>query len=103
VTEVPGAPPVGPKALIIGATIKLTPLLAKFPTVTTTGPLVAPEGTGTTMLLLLQLVGEAVVPLNVTVLVPWEPPKVNPEIVIEVPGAPPVGDKPLMFGATLKL
>lgn len=39
-------------------------------TVTSTGPVVAPVGTGTTMLDAPQLVGVAVVPLNVTVLVP---------------------------------
>jgi len=69
-TEVPGAPPAGPKLLIIGATVKLTPLLATYSTVTTTRPVVACEGTGTAMLVLFQLVGEAIVPLNVTVLVP---------------------------------
>jgi len=64
--------------LMVGATVNAAPLLAKLPTVTTIGPVVAPEGTGTTMLLLLQLVGGAVVPLNVTVLVPWEPLKLYP-------------------------
>lgn len=103
VTEVPAAPEVGEMLLIVGATVNATPLLAKFATVTTTGPVVAPEGTGTAMLVFAQLVGEAVVPLNVTVLFPWEPPNVNPLIVIEVPGAPPFGDRLLMLGATLKL
>src|SRR5262249_54146473 len=51
-------------------TVKLTPVLARPPTVTTTLPVVAPAGTGTTMLVADQLVGVAVVPLNVTVLVP---------------------------------
>jgi len=48
-------------------TVKVMPLLARPPTVTTTGPLVAPLGTGTVMLVSLQLVGVASVPLNVTV------------------------------------
>ncbi len=69
-TEVPAAPAVGEMLLIIGGTMNATPLLVRLPTVTTTGPVVAPEGTGTVMLLLPQLVGEAIVPLNVTVLVP---------------------------------
>ena len=46
------------------------PLLATPPTVTTTLPVVAPAGTGTTMLVADQVVGVAVVPLKVTVLVP---------------------------------
>src|SRR5947209_4315944 len=48
--------------------VKTTPLLASPPTVTTTGPLVTPDGAGTTMVALLQLVGVANTPLNPTVL-----------------------------------
>ena len=74
VTEVPTAPEVGLKLLMLGAdvvlTVKLTPLLATPPTVTTTFPVVAPVGTGATMLVALQLVGVAATPLNFTVLVP---------------------------------
>ena len=73
VTDVPTGPEVGVRVLIIGVgstTVKLTPLLATPDTVTTTFPAVDPLGTGTTMLVELQLVGVAVVPLNVTVLVP---------------------------------
>ena len=51
-------------------TVKLSPLLDCPPTVTTTFPVVAPPGTGATILVALQLVGVAVVPLNVTVLDP---------------------------------
>jgi len=51
-------------------TVKRTASLARPLTVTTTFPVVAPAGTGTTMLVALQLVGVADVPLNVTVLVP---------------------------------
>jgi hypothetical protein len=51
-------------------TVKLTPSLDVPPTTTTIGPLVAPVGTGTEMLFSLQLVGTAVVPLNLTVLAP---------------------------------
>ena len=69
-TEVLTGPDVGERIVMLGATAKGTPLLDRPPTVTTTFPVVAPEGTGTTMLVLLQLVGVAAVPLNVTVLVP---------------------------------
>ena len=70
VTASPAAPDVGERLSILGATVKVTLLLASPPTVTTTGPVIAPAGTGTAMLLALQLVGVAVVPLKVTVLVP---------------------------------
>ena len=53
-----------------GATVKLTPLLETPPTVTVTGPVVAPLGTGATMRVAVQLVGVATVPLNRTVLPP---------------------------------
>ena len=70
VIEVPTGPEVGDKVVMLGVavTVKLTPLLATPPTVTTTFPVVAPLGTGTTMLVALQLVGVAAVPLKVTVL-----------------------------------
>ena len=58
------------------------------PRVTTTGPVVAPEGTGTAMLVEPQTVGVATVPLNVTVLVPCVEPKFVPVIVIGVPTFP---------------
>lgn len=99
VTEVPTGPDVGDTLLMLGAgivTVKETPLLAWPLTVTTTLPVVAPFGTGTTMDVALQLVGVAAVPLNVTVLVPWLDPKVVPVIVTEVPVGPEVGDKLLM-------
>jgi hypothetical protein len=78
---------------VIGAavvTVKLTPLLAAPPTVTTTFPVVAPLGTATAMLVALQLVGVPAVPLNVTVLVPCVAPKFVPVIVTEVPTGPDV-------------
>jgi len=53
-----------------GATVKLTPLLAAPATVTTTFPVVAPDGTGAPMANELQLVGVVGVPLKVTVLEP---------------------------------
>ena len=51
-------------------TVKAFPLLAAPDTVTTTFPVVAPVGTVATMLVALQLVALAAVPLNFTVLVP---------------------------------
>lgn len=74
------------------------PLLACPPTVTTTLPVVAALGTGTTMDVALQLVGVAAVPLNVTVLVPCVDPKFVPVIVTDVPTGPDVGDKLVMLG-----
>ena len=53
-----------------GMTVNATALLATPPTVTTTLPVVAPLGTGTMMLVALQLVGVAGALLNVIVLVP---------------------------------
>ena len=71
VTGVRKPPEVGPRKLMTGGEIvKRKPLLGTPPTVTTTLPLVVPLGTRTVTLVLLQLDGAAVVPLNVTVLVP---------------------------------
>src|SRR2546428_1249782 len=103
VTEVPTEPEAGFKLVMLGGgtmTVKVTPLLATPPTVTTTFPVVAPLGTGTAMLVALQLVGVAVVPLNLTVLVPWVEPKFVPVIVTEVPTGPEAGFKLVMLGGT---
>src|SRR5580698_474984 len=53
-----------------GSSVKLTPLLATPPTVTTAFPVVVPGGTGAVMLVELHAVGVAVVPLNLIVLDP---------------------------------
>jgi hypothetical protein len=57
VTEVPTTPAVGFKVLMLGGmvTVKSTPLLCTPPTVTMTLPVMAPTGTGTVMLVSLQL------------------------------------------------
>src|SRR5260221_13233447 len=47
-----------------------------------------------------QLVGVAVVPLNLTVLVPWVAPKFVPVIVTAVPTGPFVGDRLVTLGGT---
>src|SRR5258708_23601921 len=96
ITGVPTAPDVGFKLVMLGpvltaVTVKLTPLLATPPTLTTTFPVVAPGGTGATMLVVLQLVGVAATLLNLTVLVPCVAPKFAPVIVTESPAAPDVG------------
>ena len=102
ITEVPTGPPEGDKLVMFGVTVKGTPLLATLTTVTTTLPVEAPLGTGTTMLAAVQVVGVAVVPLNVTVLLPLVAPKPLPEMVTEVPMIPEAADKPVMFGVTVK-
>ncbi len=47
VTGVPTAPEVGERLLTTGSRVKVTPLLFTLFAVTTTGPVVAPAGTGT--------------------------------------------------------
>jgi hypothetical protein len=79
-------------------TVKLIPLLATPPTVTTKFPVVAPAGTGATMLAALQLVGVAVTPLNFAVLVPCVAPKFVPLIVTDVPTTPDVGFELVILG-----
>src|SRR5467141_1656505 len=80
------------------ATVKLTPLLATPPTVTTTLPVVAPLGTAAVMLAALQLVAVAVVPLNFTALVPCVAPKFAPAIVTDAPTNPEAGFKLVLLG-----
>jgi hypothetical protein len=70
VTAVPTVPETGKKFEIAGETVKITWLLLYPPTVTITGPFVAPVGTGTTTELFAQLTGDVLIPLNVTVLEP---------------------------------
>jgi len=81
------------------------PLLATPPTVTSTLPLVAPLGTVTVILVALQLVAVAAVPLNVTVLPCWLAPKLLPLITTEAPTAAELGLIPLITGVacTVKL
>src|SRR5713101_420208 len=105
-TDVPTAPDVGFRLVIVGAdvvTVKATPLLATPFTFTTTFPVVAPLGTGTAMLVALQLVTVAVVPLNVTVLVPCVDPKFVPVITTDVPTAPDVCERLVIPGDPCKL
>ncbi len=103
VTDAPTPPDVGDRFVMLGAgtTVKLTPLVATPLTVTTTLPVVAPVGTGTTMLVSFQLVGVAAFPLNFTVLVPCVEPKLVPVIVTDAPTAPEAGDKLVTLGITV--
>src|SRR5260370_2950888 len=109
VTDVPTNPDAGFKLVMLGAgtvTVKLPPLLAAPPTVTTTFPVVAPAGTAVVMLVALHAVAVAVVPLNFTVLVPCVAPKFAPPIVTDVPTNPDAGFKLVMLRArtvTVKL
>src|SRR6267378_1640177 len=108
VTDVPTTPDVGFRLMMLGAdevTVKFTPLLmspAEPPPlgalVTTTFPVAAPLGTGTIMLVALQLVGVPAVPLKVTALAPCVAPKFAPLMVTDVPTAPDVGFKLVMLG-----
>jgi hypothetical protein len=103
ITDVATRPATGLRLVISGGgiTVKGKPLLTRPPTVTMTLPEVAPGGTGTVILVALQAVGDAVVPLNVTVLAPCVAPKLAPVIVTEVPTGPEVGFKLVMLGGRL--
>lgn len=65
---------------------------------TTTAPVVAEEGMGATIEVVVQIVGDAGVPLNVSVFVPCVVPKFVPVMVMVVPDIPEVGDKLLIAG-----
>jgi hypothetical protein len=82
-----------------GTAVNDTPLLLTPLACTTTLPVVAPVGTVTLIDVAAQLVIEAVLPLNVTVPVPWLDPKLVPVIVTAAPTAPEVGDKLVILGA----
>jgi hypothetical protein len=101
VTDAPTWAPLGVMLVMLGVgrTVNPTPLLATPPTVTTTLPVVAPFGTKTAMLVELQLVGVAAVPLKVTVLVPCVVPKLAPAIVTEELTGPVAGLRLVIVGA----
>lgn len=99
-SSAPTAPVAGDSSVILGAgtTVKFTPLLAWPDTLTTTFPDVAPLDKVTVMLDEPQVVTEAAVPLNCTVLVPWVDPKLVPKIVMEAPMAAEVGERLVIEG-----
>jgi hypothetical protein len=99
VTDAPVAPDVGARLTMFEATVNQEPLLTTPLTTTTTFPVVAPVGTVATIEVAFQLViVVAVVPLNVTVLVPCVKPKFVPVIVTDAPTPPDAGDRLVMFG-----
>src|SRR2546427_2049360 len=70
----------------------------------TTGPVVAPPGTTTTICVSLQLVAvPALTPLNVTALVPCVAPKLEPLTVTDMPINPDAGVRVSVAGATARL
>jgi len=100
VTDAPTGPDVGDRLVMLGveSTVKVTPLLLTPAALTTMFPVVAPAGTGATILVALHVVTVAAVPLNVTVLVPCVAPKFEPPIVTAMPAAPDAGDRLVMDG-----
>jgi hypothetical protein len=70
VTLIPTGPDAGLRDNRAGATLNQYPLLARPPTVAMTGPVVAPAGTGTVMLVADHADGVAGTPLKVSELVP---------------------------------
>jgi hypothetical protein len=104
VTDVPTGPLVGLKEVIVGApatvTVKLVGLVAvPLGVVTRIGPVVAPVGTATVILVAapLTLKPGAFTLLNET---PVAPVKLVPLIVTDVPTGPLVGLKEVIVGAT---
>ena len=101
VTEEFTSPESGSSREMTGAgrvTVKVTPALDCPPDVlTTTGPVVAPDGTFVWISSLAQLVVEAVVPLKVTV--PEDDPKLEPSMVTLASTSPESGSSREMTGA----
>jgi hypothetical protein len=106
VTCSPTGPDVGLKLVMVGVgrTVNPTPLLATPLTVTTTFPVVVPDGTVATMFVALQLPAiPAETPPNVTVLDPCEGPKFDPAIVTCVPTGPETGFRLEILGGKTPL
>jgi hypothetical protein len=95
---VPIIPDVGDMPVIERVTVNVAGLLGPPFTVTITFPEVAPAGTGTVIEVWLQVEGVAATPLNVTVLVPCDDPKLAPVMVTLVPARPEVGFRLVMLG-----
>jgi hypothetical protein len=100
VTDSPMAPEAGDKPVMFGVarTVKTVPLVSTPLVFTTTGPVVAPDGTVAAILVALQLVTVAVVPLNLTAPLPCVEPKFAPVMVTAAPTIPEVTDKLEMLG-----
>jgi hypothetical protein len=101
VTVIPIAPLAGVKLVIRGATVKFVRLVAVPPgVVTVIVPVVALAGTVAVSWVTESRVKVAVVPLNLTDVVP---PKPEPVIVTGIPTAPAPGEKPAMLGLTVNV
>jgi hypothetical protein len=98
VTVDPTGPDGGLRKLILGETMKLTPLLLAPLANTTRFPVVAPVGTVATTLVAFQLVTGAATPLKKTLPPPCVAPKFVPVIVTVPPTGAAVGDTLAMFG-----
>ena len=95
-------PELGTKLVIVGGTVTVYKMPFDVPpvVVTVTLPVKAPAGTLATMTVSDQLViVVAVVPLNLTVDVPWIAPKLVPVMVTEVPTGPERGLIEVIAGA----
>ena len=103
VTDAPTGPHAGETLVILGGetTVKLDPLLFTPLANTTTFPVVAPDGTVVAILVALQLVIVAAVPLKLTMPEPCVERKLDPVIVTAAPTAPEVTDRLVMLGAGL--
>ena len=105
VTEVPTAPLVGVKLVMVGEAVvivKLVPLVpVSPPTVTVIAPVVAPIGTDVVMLVAVLAVAAAVVPVNCTMLLAGVALKLVPVIVTDVPIEPEVGVKEVIVGVVV--
>src|SRR6267154_6007135 len=102
ITDAPTAPEEAERLVMLGAgtTVKFDPALVTPPAaVTTTLPVVVPAGTVAVMLEEPQVPIVAVFPLNFTLPLPCDGPKVVPLTVIKAPTAPELGDKLLILGA----
>jgi hypothetical protein len=98
VTAVVVGPLVGDIPVMDSASMRVnvTELLASPPTVTTTGPVVVPEGTVNVMAVLLHALVVTVTPLTWSVLEPWLVPKLVPFTVTVPPMGAAGGDKLVM-------
>ena len=100
VTTAPIGPAAGENAVIVGPTTKLDFVVAVPPAVVIViGPVIAPAGTATVILVAVSLVGVAAVPLNFTVAVA----RFVPVMVTMAPIGPAAGENAVIVGATTKL
>jgi hypothetical protein len=109
VTSIPTGPVAGDRLVMVGELVtaginsKIGPLTEIPFTTSATAPVVALFGTGTTILVLLQVDGVAEAPLKVTVLLPCVEPKPVPLIVTIVPLFPWKGAILPILALTVKL